>query len=136
MVIIFTCGLGVWPASYVIASETSTLRLRAKTSGIGWCFSGAVSCGFGWGLPYVYNPDAANLRAQTAYVIAGFAAVALVVSFFLVPEMKDRTALEIDRMFEMRLPARAFRHWGDVDAGKVKGFSGGYEMIGSGQDPA
>lgn len=131
MIVIFTVGIGAWPASYVVASEASTLRLRAKTSGIGWFVSGGVSAGFGSGLPYVYNPDAANLRAQTAYVIAGFAAVALVISFFFVPEMKGRTALEIDRMFEMGLSAREFRHWGGGDVSLVKRSGTGYERIGS-----
>lgn len=134
MIIIFTVGLGAWPASYVVASETSTLRLRAKASGIGWFVSGAVSFGFGWGLPYVYNPDAANLRAQTAYVVAAFAALALVLSFFFVPEMKNRTSLEIDRMFEMRLPTREFRRWANGDATRVKRSGTGYEKIGSGPD--
>jgi len=129
MVIIFTLGTGAWPASYVVASETSTLRLRAKTSGIGWFVSGGVSAGMGSGLPYVYSPDAANLRAQTAYVVAGFTAVALVISFFFVPEMKGRTALEIDRMFEMGLPAREFRHWGGGDVPLVKRSGTGYERI-------
>jgi len=136
MIIILTVGLGAWPASYVVASEASTLRLRAKTSGIGWFFSGAVSAGFGSGMPYIYNPDAADLRAQTAYVVAGFAAVALVVSFFFVPEMKDRTALEIDRMFEMGLPAREFRHFGSGDGVSVKRSGTRYEKIGSGVDEA
>jgi len=136
MIIILIVGLGAWPASYVVASETSTLRLRAKTSGIGWCFSGAVSAGFGLGMPYVYNPDAADLRAQTAYVVAGFAALALVLAFFFVPEMKGRSALEIDRMFEMGLSARDFRHFGGEDGMRMKRSGTGYEKIGSGPDEA
>ncbi|KAK5944778.1 hypothetical protein PMZ80_001978 [Knufia obscura] len=111
MVIIATVGLGVWPASYVVASETSTLRLRAKTSGVGWFVSGGVSASFGALFPIFYNTDALNLRAQTGYPVGGFAALSLVLAFFFVPEMKDRSAAEIDRMFELKIPARQFKNW-------------------------
>merc|ERR1712000_538959 len=32
---IVVCGLGCWPAAYAILGETPSLRLRAKTQGIG-----------------------------------------------------------------------------------------------------
>lgn len=37
--------------------------------------------------------------------------IGVVITFFFVPEMKGRTPSEIDHMFELRLPARQFRHW-------------------------
>lgn len=36
MIVVFAAGVGVWPASYAVASEASALRLRSKTQGIGW----------------------------------------------------------------------------------------------------
>jgi MFS transporter, SP family, general alpha glucoside:H+ symporter len=33
--IIVVCGLGVWPASYAISGEASTLQMRAKTTALG-----------------------------------------------------------------------------------------------------
>lgn len=36
MIVVFAAGIGVWPASYAVASEASALRLRSKTQGIGW----------------------------------------------------------------------------------------------------
>ncbi|GKT41189.1 MFS transporter fmqE [Colletotrichum spaethianum] len=106
------CGrAGVWPASHVVSAETSALHLRSKAQGIGWFTAGANNAIFGFVLPYMFNPDKGNLKAKTGFVFAGLCALGLVVSFFLVPEMKGRTPAEIDRMFESRLPARQFRHW-------------------------
>ncbi|KAJ8112003.1 hypothetical protein OPT61_g5539 [Boeremia exigua] len=39
MLTIVTAGIGVWPASFAIAAETSSLQLRARTQGLGWCVS-------------------------------------------------------------------------------------------------
>ena len=32
-----------------------------------------------------------------------------IVSFFLIPEMKDRTLEEVDKLFEMKTPLRKFK---------------------------
>jgi MFS family permease len=113
-----TVGVGIWPVSYVVGAETSALRLRAKTQGIGWC-AGALAQGtFGISLPYMYNIDQGDLRAKAGFVIAGFSLLAFVVTWLFVPEMKERTPAEIDAMFERRLPARQFKYWRGTTAGR------------------
>lgn len=109
--VITTASLGVWPASFVVGAETSALRLRAKTQGLAWSFGGAFGAIFQFGVPYIYNPDAGALGAQTGYVFFGFTMIALAISFFFLPEMKGRTAPEIDQLFEERVPARLSRQW-------------------------
>lgn len=109
--VVTVAGTGVWPASYVVAAETSSLRLRARTQGLAWSFNGAISIAFHIGMPYIYNPDALNLGAQTGYVWFGFSAMAFIITYFFVPEMKGRTNAEIDQMFEERVPARKFKSW-------------------------
>ncbi|THC90949.1 hypothetical protein EYZ11_009599 [Aspergillus tanneri] len=111
MVVIMTCGFSAWPASYVVAAEASALRLRGKTQGLGWLVNGLSTGVFGLVLPYIFNPDEGALRAKTGFVFTGFCAIALVGTWFIVPEMKDRKPMEIDRMFEMGLPARQFKSW-------------------------
>jgi SP family general alpha glucoside:H+ symporter-like MFS transporter len=37
--------------------------------------------------------------------------VGVVISYFLIPEMKGRSVNEIDRMFELKLGAREFKKW-------------------------
>ncbi|CAG8248154.1 unnamed protein product [Penicillium nalgiovense] len=118
MIITMVSGLGSWPASHVVAAEASSLQLRAKTQGIGWFTSGIGTAVFAIILPYIYNIDQGNLRAKTGFVMAGFAAVAVIVVWLAIPEMKGRTPMEIDRMFSLRLRTRAFKYWhSDVTLG-------------------
>lgn len=111
MIVTMVCGMGIWPASHVVAAETSSLQLRAKSQGIGWFVSGIASGVFSIILPYIYNADKGNLRAKTGFVMAGFAAVGVLATWLTVPEMKGRTPMEIDRMFALKLPTRSFKGW-------------------------
>lgn len=111
MVIIVVCGLGAWPASYAVAGETSALSLRAKTQGIGVFMHNLTNIVFNLIVPYIFNPDAGNLRAKTGFVYAGFCFIALAGSWLVIPEMKGRSIMDIDRMFELRLPTRKFGNW-------------------------
>lgn len=108
MVIIITCSLGAWPASYAVAGETSSLRLRAKTQGLGILSYNVANIIFNLILPYIYNPDSGNLRAMTGFVYAGFCLLAVAGTWVLVPEMKGRSVGEIDVMFEMKVSTRDF----------------------------
>lgn len=118
--VIVICGMGAWPCAHVIGSETSALHLRAKAQGLGYFTAGFGAALFGFFLPYIFNPDQGNLRAKTGFVYAGFCAVGVIVTFFCVPEMKGRTTSEIDRMFELELPARHFKSWTNPAAVGVK----------------
>ncbi|KAF2200888.1 proton myo-inositol cotransporter [Delitschia confertaspora ATCC 74209] len=108
MLVITICSLGVWPCSYALGSETSSLHLRAKSQGIGWFISSTSTAVWGVALPYIFNPDQGDLKAKTGFIFAATCAAAAVVSWCCVPEMKGRSAREIDRMFELGLGAREF----------------------------
>ena len=88
------------------------LHLRAKSQGIGWFTTGAAAGIMGFVLPYIFNPDQGNLKAKTGFVYGGFSAAAVVISWFVIPEMKGRSFVEIDRMFEERVAAREFEGYG------------------------
>lgn len=109
--VIMVAGLGVWPCSYAIAAETSTLDLRAKSQGLGWLTAGAASALFGFAVPYIFNADQGDLGAKTGFVFSGLCAVGLVVSYFHIPEMKGRSAAEIDLLFEQNVKARHSKSW-------------------------
>lgn len=111
MLTIIVCGIGVWPASFAISAETSSLQLRAKSQGIGWFFSALSTTVAGLVLPYVFNPDEGNLRGKTGFTYAASCLVGAAVSWYLIPEMKGRSVSEIDRMFEEGLKAREFVRW-------------------------
>ncbi|KAJ5116907.1 hypothetical protein N7456_001255 [Penicillium angulare] len=127
MIVTMVCGLGIWPASHVVAAETSSLQLRAKTQGVGWFTSGIATGVFSIVLPYMYNADKGNLKAKTGFVMAGFAAVAIIATWFFVPEMKGRSPMEIDRMFALKLTTREFKDW-KSDVGVEKSLHMGEEL--------
>lgn len=112
MVVILVNGLGAWPASSVVASEVSTLHLRAKSQGISWFTNGLAAGVMGFVLPYIFNPDEGDLKAKTGFVYGGMGAIAVMVTWFIVPEMKGRNWVEIDRLFEERVSARNFERSG------------------------
>ncbi|KAH8175149.1 sugar transporter domain-containing protein [Sarocladium implicatum] len=111
VVIIVVCGLGCWPGAYAVMAETSSLRLRSLTQGLGGVATQAASTAMAVILPYIYNPDAAALGMRTAFIYFGLCLLAVGLIWFVLPEMKDRSIEEIDHMFELKLPARQFRHW-------------------------
>lgn len=110
ILIITSASLGAWPASYVVSSETSALTMRAKTSGIGWLLGGLIRAGFDFSLPYLYNSDESSidLGGKVGFVFLGTCVVGLAISWFFVPELKGRSPLETDRLFEKRVPAWRF----------------------------
>ncbi|KAH7021411.1 uncharacterized protein B0I36DRAFT_334395 [Microdochium trichocladiopsis] len=113
--VILVCGLGAWPAGFAIMGETSALSLRAKSQAIGGISSHLTSIVVNFVLPLLYSRDGANLGSKTGFVYTALCAVAVVTSWLFIPEMKGRSALEIDHMFAIGLPARSFKAWrGDV----------------------
>ncbi|KAJ5931088.1 hypothetical protein N7466_006581 [Penicillium verhagenii] len=111
MIVIMVCGLGIWPASHVVAAETSSLQLRGKTQGIGWFVNGIATGVFSIILPYIYNTDAGDLKAKTGFFLAGVAAIAVLLTWLFIPEMKGRSPMDIDRMFSLKLQTRKFKGW-------------------------
>lgn len=57
----------------------------------------------------MFNPDAGNLGGKVAFVFAGTTTLALVGTWLFMPETKDRSAAELDRLFEIKVSARKFR---------------------------
>ncbi|CAI6334499.1 unnamed protein product [Periconia digitata] len=105
------CSLGVWPASYTVSSETSSLRLRARTQAIGWLANSAAFFASGFGVTYIYNPDGIDLRGKIGFTYFGSCVLGVLVTWLVVPEMKGRSVEEIDRMFECKVGAREWVGW-------------------------
>jgi MFS family permease len=112
--IVVTCGLGCWPASYAILGETSSVRLRSKSQALG-SLSGSLSgIAMNAGLPYLYNPDAANMGAKTGFLFTTLSAIGAVLMYLFVPELKGKSALEIDHLFEKGVKAIGSSKWRDT----------------------
>lgn len=79
-------------------------------------------------LPFIFNPDQANLGGKTGFIFVGFSFLALVYMFFCQPETAHRTYEEIDELFTKRVPARAFKTY-QTDA-ELKGLEARTRMKG------
>jgi hypothetical protein len=103
--------MGVWPASYVISGEASSLRLRARSQGIAWAFGGLANFAFSTVTPYIYNADAGNLRSKIGFVWMALCILTFTGVWYFIPEMLGRSPLELDLLFERGVPVRRFREW-------------------------
>ncbi|KAI0472728.1 general substrate transporter [Xylariaceae sp. FL0804] len=101
--------LGPAPASWVIIGETSAIRLRPLTTGIGRATYYIVEIPCIFLSSWMLNPTGGNLAGRCGYVWAATALVCLVVAYFELPEMKGRSYREIDIMFHRRVKARDWK---------------------------
>jgi len=105
--VLFT--LGPAPASWVIIGETSSIRLRPLTTGIGRGCYYLVNIPCIFLASYMLNPEGGNLGGKCGYVWAGTAFFCLACAYIWVPEMKHRSYREIDILFKRRVPARKWK---------------------------
>ena len=109
MAVIIICGLGAWPAGFAIVGETSSLQLRSLTQGLTSVAEKGFSIMLAIVLPILFSRDKAALGAKTAFPFCATSFIAAILAWLFVPEMKGRSAIEIDQMFEMKLSARKFK---------------------------
>jgi SP family general alpha glucoside:H+ symporter-like MFS transporter len=102
--VLFT--LGPAPASWVIIGETSAIRLRPLTTGVGRAAYYMINIPCIFLSSYMLNPDEANLRGKCGYVWGGTGFLCFVLAYFFLPEMKGRSYREIDILFKRKVPAR------------------------------
>lgn len=97
--------------AYTILCEVSTSRLRVKTISIGLASQNGINMMWSFVLPFLFNPDKANLGAKVAFLFGGLAILSLIFLWFYLPETAGRTYEELDEMFIMKVPARKFRSY-------------------------
>ncbi|KAF3018199.1 hypothetical protein E8E14_012100 [Neopestalotiopsis sp. 37M] len=105
--VLFT--LGPAPASWVIIGETSSIRLRPLTTGIGRASYYIIEIPCIFLGSYMLNPTGGNLGGKCGYVWGATGLICLITAFFYLPEMKGRSYREIDIMFNRRIPARKWK---------------------------
>ena len=105
----FTFDWSVGPVAYAIFCEVSATRVRSKTIAVATAIQAIVGIIMTVAIPYLINPDEANLRGKLGFFFGGLSLPCLVWCYFRVPEMKDRTYEELDLMFERNVPTRQFK---------------------------
>ncbi|GAB7346002.1 hypothetical protein MBLNU457_4776t1 [Dothideomycetes sp. NU457] len=102
--VLFT--LGAAPVSYAIIGETSAIRLRPLTTGIGRAAYYIIEIPCIFLGSYMLNPTGGNLGGKCGYVWGATGFLCLVTAYFYLPEFKGRSYREIDILFKRRVPAR------------------------------
>ena len=104
---VFAGTLG--PISYTIISETSSVRLRALSTGVGRAAYYVAE------IPMIYlaskmlNSTGWNLAGKCGYVWGSTAIICWVMAYFFLPELKHRSYREADILFNRKVPARKFK---------------------------
>jgi hypothetical protein len=102
----FVYFMTIGAMAFVILGETSASSMRART--VAWATAVQAIMGLimNFAIPYMVNPDEADLKGKVGFVFGGLGAIATAWAFMYVPELKGRTFEEIDRMFFARVPPR------------------------------
>lgn len=104
---VFAGAMG--PISYTVIAETSSVRLRALSTGVGRAAYYIAE------IPMIYlaskmlNTTGWNLAGKCGYVWGGTAIVCWIMAYFFLPEMKHRSYRELDILFHRKVPARQFK---------------------------
>lgn len=101
--------LSVGPVVFVILGECSATRVRSKTIAVATAAQALLGIGMTVAIPYMINPDQANMQGKLGYFFGGLGVLCLVWSYFRIPETKDRTFEELDILFDRKVPARQFK---------------------------
>ncbi|OCF41065.1 hypothetical protein I317_05076 [Kwoniella heveanensis CBS 569] len=99
--------IGPGALGYVYAAETSTIRLRAKNTGVVVFMCQGLAAVYVYIAPILLNSDAFGL-GKTVFFWAGMATLVYLAILYMVPETKGRSYAELDELFERRIPAWKF----------------------------
>ncbi|CAH0045644.1 unnamed protein product [Clonostachys solani] len=110
MTTIFGIGfcLGWAPISHIVAAEIPSSRLRDVTYSFGSSFNILVQFVISFCIPYLLYAPYANLGSKVGFIFGSFALLAIIFSYFFVPECKGKSLEEIDELFARGVPLRKF----------------------------
>ncbi|KAG9494951.1 hypothetical protein J7337_013180 [Fusarium musae] len=98
---------GASAIGYAYAAEIPQQRLRAQTAGWSLAVSNCIAIIFSFCTPLMIN-GSAKWGVKTGFFFAGTGTVAVVIAWFILPEVARRTPAEIDEMFEKKVNLRKF----------------------------
>ncbi|KAK0758316.1 hypothetical protein N5P37_008713 [Trichoderma harzianum] len=104
-------NVSIGSTAFSLLAEVSTSRLRVKTIAIGYSVQSAITVMWQFVIPYLFNPDHANLGAKIAFIFFGFCVICIVYLYFYQPETAGRSYQELDEMFAKGVPARKFKSY-------------------------
>ncbi|KAJ5256738.1 hypothetical protein N7478_012842 [Penicillium angulare] len=115
LLIFFAClatfsTTGASAIGYAYPAEVPQQRLRAQTSGWALALSNGVAILFSFCTPLMIdNGSVSHWGVKTGFFFAGSGTIAVIVAWFILPEVTRRTPAEIDELFEKKVNLRKFK---------------------------
>ncbi|KAF0318188.1 MFS hexose transporter [Colletotrichum asianum] len=107
----FFYNVTIGATAYSLLTEVATSRLRAKTASMALALQNALFTMWAFVIPFLFNPDQANLQAKVAFIFGAFSILSTVYLFLYQPEVAGRSYEELDEMFMKKVPARDFKSY-------------------------
>ncbi|KAJ4208900.1 hypothetical protein NW759_013501 [Fusarium solani] len=95
----FFYQLTIGTIGFVVAPELPSQRLRAKTQSFGTIVSNIIGWAIAFSIPYLFNPDEANLGARLLIIFVGLSIPLTLYLWFFLPETKNRTLSELEELY-------------------------------------
>lgn len=110
MVTIFGCGfIFAWaPLTYVVTTEVAPLRLRDATQRTASIVNVFFQFVVNFTIPYLLYAPYADLNSKVGFIFGAFSFLAIIFTFFCIPECKGKSLEEIDVLFHQGVPLRKF----------------------------
>jgi len=89
----------------------SATRVRSKTIAVATTAQAALGIVMTVAIPYMINPDQANMRGKLGFFFGGLAALCYAWAYFRLPETGNRTFSDLDIMFERNVKTRDFKRY-------------------------
>ncbi|KAL4945413.1 hypothetical protein BDV06DRAFT_209519 [Aspergillus oleicola] len=115
LMVVFGVGFasGWGPLTYVLTTEVTSFRLRDHTSRLGFAINVCFNFAVNFSVPYLVFEDEAGLGSKVGFIFGSVAFLALVFTYFCVPECKGKTLEQVDWLFNNGVRLRDF---GKTDA--------------------
>ncbi|KAJ4169634.1 hypothetical protein NW754_005786 [Fusarium falciforme] len=111
MMIVFVVGwtCGWSPNSHILSAEIPNQRLRDMSYRAGSVVNVIMQFVTAFTLPYLLFPPYANLQSKVGFIYGSFAVLAVIFTYFCIPELQGRTLEEVEQLFAMNIPFRQFK---------------------------
>ncbi|KAI5270839.1 MFS hexose transporter [Aureobasidium subglaciale] len=102
-------SITIGATAYPILIETPTSRLRIKTAAIGLTLQNGLFAMWAFVIPYLFNPDQANLGARVTFIFGALGILSTTYLWICQPETSGRSFADLDEMFIKGVSTRGFK---------------------------
>lgn len=107
----FFYNIAIGPLPYILGNELLSVFLRVKSLAIGFFINNAFQCMWSSVLPFMFNPDKANMGSSINFIFTGFSFVSVIIFYLYLPETAHRSFEEIDELFALKINAKRWKKY-------------------------